>query len=88
MGKSNILDAVMFLFCNEKNKDENADVRDAITRYDSQESTPRAGDKRFCEVRGTFKMERGGTLWLARRVTAQNEVTYLIDGEECSRAQY
>ena len=70
-GKSNILDAIMFCFCDEKRMKRYYDLREVIYREDKEAFADMAERGAYCQVEAVLVAENGRKISLRRRLTAR-----------------
>jgi chromosome segregation ATPase len=80
-GKSNVLDALMFCFCNEKSKLTFFDLREFITREGNETYNEMAKKDIYCEVEARFLLQNDRYFTLTRTLYPDERQMFLIDGE-------
>lgn len=68
VGKSNILDAMMFAFCNEKSKVSFFDIREFINREGIETYKEMNDKKKYCSVEVRFLLVNESYFTLSRKL--------------------
>jgi structural maintenance of chromosome 1 len=87
-GKSNILDALMFCLCNEKNKLTFYDIREFIQRDGNETYNEMSQKNKFCEVEANFILDSERKLSFRRTLYPNENQEFSIDGEAYKQSTY
>ena len=87
-GKSNVLNALMFCFCNERLKVQFYDLRQFIQRDGNESYTDMSNNNKFCSVEAQFILEDKRKLILRRTLYPDERQEFVIDGEEYDQRRY
>ena len=81
-GKSNVLDALMFCFCNDKSKANYFNIREFITREGHETYNEMSQKGKYCEVEVKFLLQNGEYLTLSRTLYPDERQIFQIDGDQ------